>query len=364
MPTLAPPPLVLSSLYSSESAPSEPLLFVITPGADPSAELEELAVSVVGRAGFVQLAMGGGQTQRALQALKECARDGHWLLLQNVHLVTPWLFTLEKELNALLSASSQPTTTDKASSSSSPATGGVHPRFRLWLTSEAHDNFPPALLQQSLKMTYESPPGLRENLLRTVSGWQPALLQGSGASAQSNLRAQMLFVLAWFHATVQERRTFIPQGWTKFYEFSTSDLRAATDVVSSMCARAARAKALAWPTLRGLIELALYGGRLDNDNDVRVLQTYTLQMFADDVIPADDDKTAAARPLCKGLVVPQSRRVEDFAALAAALPQRDAPAAFGLPANIEGSAQVRLSLCDQLTTVSSVWHLLCVSHAL
>jgi dynein heavy chain 2 len=172
-------------------------------------------MSVVGKAGFVQLAMGGGQTVRALQALKECARDGHWLLLQNVHLVTPWLYTLEKELNALTGQGN-----------------GIHARFRIWLTSEAHDNFPPALLQQSLKLTYgtllnlsflrclifihgsfcaESPPGLRENLLRTVSAWTPALLQGSGASAQSNLRAQMLFVLAWFHAVVQERRTFIPQ---------------------------------------------------------------------------------------------------------------------------------------------------------
>ena len=35
-----------------------------------------------------------------------------------------------------------------------------------------------------------------------------------------------MFVLAWFHAVVQERRKFIPHGWTKFYEFSPADLRA------------------------------------------------------------------------------------------------------------------------------------------
>jgi hypothetical protein len=62
------------------------------------------------------------------------------------------------------------------------------------------------------------------------------------------------------------------------------------------------------------------------------------QMFSVDVLPGDDDKSNA-RALCKGLVVPSSRRLEDYVGLASALPQRDAPASFGLPANIEGSAQ-------------------------
>ena len=44
-------------------------------------------------------------------------------------------------------------------------------------------------------------------------------------------RAQLLFALAWLHALVQERRTYIPQGWTKFYEFSLGDLRSGIGVV-------------------------------------------------------------------------------------------------------------------------------------
>ena len=49
------------------------------------------------------------------------------------------------------------------------------------------------------------------------------------------LRAQALFALAWFHAVMQERRMYIPQGWTKFYEFSTSDLRAGADIIDRLC---------------------------------------------------------------------------------------------------------------------------------
>ena len=44
----------------------------------------------------------------------------------------------------------------------------------------------------------------------------------------------MLFVLGWFHAIVQERRNYIPQGWTKFYEFSYGDLRTGADLLINL----------------------------------------------------------------------------------------------------------------------------------
>lgn len=60
----------------------------------------------------------------------DCRQNGDWLCLKNLHLVVAWLPSLEKELSAL-----EP-----------------HPEFRLWLTTESHDEFPPLLLQQSLKV--------------------------------------------------------------------------------------------------------------------------------------------------------------------------------------------------------------------
>lgn len=41
----------------------------------------------------------------------------------------------------------------------------------------------------------------------------------------SEVKAQLLLALAWFHGVVQERRIFMPQGWTKEYDFSVGDLR-------------------------------------------------------------------------------------------------------------------------------------------
>ena len=137
----------------------------------------------------------------ALDLLKKCSSQGSWLCLKNLHLVTPWLTTLEKvgqfhsidfsifcfifkELNALK----------------------PHKDFRLWLTSEVHPKFPTILLQSSIKITYEAPPGIKKNLLRTFENWTQEEF-GKGGTA----RSQTLFVLAWFHAIAQERRKYIPQ---------------------------------------------------------------------------------------------------------------------------------------------------------
>jgi dynein heavy chain 2 len=93
------------------------------------------------------MAMGGGTNDSALELIKKAASKGEWVCLKNLHLVTSWLPSLEKEIKQL------------------------HPdkRFRLWLTSEAHGKFPSILLQSSLKITYETPPGIRNNLQRTFA---------------------------------------------------------------------------------------------------------------------------------------------------------------------------------------------------
>jgi len=48
---------------------------------------------------------------------------------------------------------------------------------------------------------------VKKNLLRTFEAWSPEYVSKSGSVS----RSQALFVLAWFHAIVQERRIFIPQ---------------------------------------------------------------------------------------------------------------------------------------------------------
>lgn len=198
--SVSPPPLSLAHLYE-ECGPLTPLLLISSAGADASKELQEYAAKTVGAGNYEELAMGGGQQEVAQHLLRNAAANGTWLCLKNLHLVIAWLPTLEKELTAI-----EP-----------------HKDFRLFLTSEAHPGFASILLQQSLKATFESPPGIKKNLQRTFESWDPESFDPSNP-----IRSRLLFLLACFHAVMQERRTYIPQGWTKFYEFSYGDLKAGT----------------------------------------------------------------------------------------------------------------------------------------
>jgi len=230
--SVSPPPAKYEDLYKLETSSKTQVLFITSTGADPSDGLRRVAAETVGRENYHEVSMGGGQQERALKLLRKCAESGAWLCLQNLHLVVAWLPTLEKELNSLT----------------------PHESFRLWLTTEPHNEFPTILICQSLKITVEAPPGIKKNLQRTYgSMWTPEFVERG-----SKRRAQVLFMLSWFHALLQERRNFIPQGWSKFYEFSTGDLRASTAVVDMIMARRDNNEEDTWPAIHGLIENALY----------------------------------------------------------------------------------------------------------
>jgi len=196
--------------------------------------------------------MGGGTNEVAIETIKQAAEKGEWVCLKNLHLVTPWLSILEKEFKMLT----------------------PNPRFRLWLTSEPHHKFPSILLQSSLKITYETPPGMKNNLQRTFQYVAPT--NGS----QDPNKMQLLFVLSWFHAMIQERRKFIPQGWTKYYEFSYGDLKAGDTILCDILAEG-QGRSIAWQKVYGILENAIYGGRVDNEFDMRVLRSYMKEVFMD-----------------------------------------------------------------------------------
>ncbi len=71
--TVQPASFILKNLYENESTCSDPIMFIISPGSDPSAELQQFAEQVVGRAGYHELAMGGGQNEIAIETLKMAA---------------------------------------------------------------------------------------------------------------------------------------------------------------------------------------------------------------------------------------------------------------------------------------------------
>lgn len=72
--------------------------------------------------------------------------EGKWVLLQNCHLAPSFMPELERILENA---------------------ENINKDFRIWLTSMPSNIFPVAILMKGIKMTYEPPRGLRNNLLRT-----------------------------------------------------------------------------------------------------------------------------------------------------------------------------------------------------
>ena len=113
---IIPPTLHFDSIFE-QSTSTTPVIFVLSPGSDPTGDIQKLAErksqtserpasKIASEGGPVAeeqkslriLAMGQGQEKVALQALHTAQHQGTWLLLQNCHLLLPFLNDLEKDL--------------------------------------------------------------------------------------------------------------------------------------------------------------------------------------------------------------------------------------------------------------------------
>ena len=81
--------------------------------------------------------MGQGQQELAVEKLRECARSGDWLCLQNLHLVIAWLSQLTQEMSSCMNEQ-------------------CHKDFRLWLTADPHQGLPAVLLSSAVKVRVNS----------------------------------------------------------------------------------------------------------------------------------------------------------------------------------------------------------------
>ena len=73
------------------------------------------------------------------------------------------------------------------------------------------------------------------------------------------------------------------QGWCKFYEFSDADLRSGLEVLTE-CLSDSSSRGLKWDFIHGLFSNAIFGGRIDDPQDAKVLMSYLKDYFNSRVI--------------------------------------------------------------------------------
>ncbi|MPC14667.1 Dynein heavy chain, cytoplasmic [Portunus trituberculatus] len=236
-------------------------------------------------------------------------------MLKNVHLAPAWLVQLEKKLHSL----------------------HPHPQFRLFLTMEITPRLPVNLLRAGRVFVFEPPPGVRANLLRTFS-----TVPASRMMRSPNERARLYFLLAWFHAITQERLRYAPLGWAKYYEFNESDLRVACDTLDTWIEATAMGRTnlppekVPWDALATLMSQCIYGGKIDNEFDQRLLTSFLNKLFTpksfDPEFPLVCNVDGVEN---QNITMPDGIRRDQFMQWVESLTDRQTPSWLGLPNNAE-----------------------------
>lgn len=148
--------------------------------------------------------------------------------------------------------------------------GGIHPDFRLYLTSFPTEYFPIAVLQNGVKMTNEPPKGFKANIVGSFNNLVKPEDFEESCSAKSDQWKKLICGLTFFHANIQERRKFGPLGWNIRYAFDESDLETSIAVLKRFLTEQ---EVIPWDALNYVTGQINYGGRVTDDWDRRCLMS-------------------------------------------------------------------------------------------
>uniref|UniRef100_A0A452QQ37 Uncharacterized protein n=1 Tax=Ursus americanus TaxID=9643 RepID=A0A452QQ37_URSAM len=247
------------SVVFKDSSSTTPLIFVLSPGTDPAADLYKFAEEMKFSKKLSAISLGQGQGPRAEAMMRSSIERGKWVFFQNCHLAPSWMPALERLIEHI--------NPDK-----------VHRDFRLWLTSLPSNKFPVSILQNGSKMTIEPPRGVKANLLKSYSSLSDDFLNSCHKVMEFK---SLLLSLCLFHGNTLERRKFGPLGFNIPYEFTDGDLRIC---ISQLKMFLDEYDDIPYKVLKYTAGEINYGGRVTDDWDRRCIMNILEDYYSPSVL--------------------------------------------------------------------------------
>ncbi|XP_070785989.1 dynein axonemal heavy chain 2 [Enoplosus armatus] len=305
------PPVLDMKAVVEESTCRTPLIFVLSPGVDPTGALLQLAEASGMSKHFHALSLGQGQAPIAKSMIEEGVKNGHWVFLANCHLSLSWMPDLDKLVEQLQVQKPQS-------------------NFRLWLSSSPHPEFPITILQAGIKMTTEPPKGVKANMKRL---YQLVTEAQFNRCSRPVFYRKLLFSLCFFHSILLERKKFLQLGWNIVYGFNDADFEVSESLLSLYLDEY---EEIPWDALKYLIAGVNYGGHVTDDWDRRLLTSYINDYFCDAAINQPFFKLSSLT----SYYIPRDGPQSSYKEYITMLPSTEHPEVFGQHSNADIASQI------------------------
>lgn len=289
------------NVIQEENTKPVPYILLST-GFDVSYKVDALASEL--SQSLVSVAMGSPEAKKlAESAIKHGIRTGGWVLIKNAHLDIEWTSGLEKRFNLCDSMI-----------------------FKLFITFEIHPLIPTNLLRSSRTLVFAPPLGIKASMIESIDLVPKKMLQTGPAE-----KHRVVFMLIWLHATIVERTRYSPIGWTKDYDFNSSDLEISLSLVDNWLTMTCQGRSnispdkIPWDALQSLLATTIYGGKIDRPSDQVIMNTLVAQYFNVHIFDSDFN-------VCDGssLVIPDGSNFVKFREWVNALGSNQSPNWIGL----------------------------------
>ncbi|SCN60390.1 dynein heavy chain, putative [Plasmodium chabaudi chabaudi] len=262
-----------------------PVLFLLTPGNDPSKDIENYIEKLrrqkneddikknINKKGintenanndnenddttneesstnisYINISMGQGQESVALKYLEEISKVGGYIYLQNIHLMTKWLKEFEEILDKILS--------------------NAHKDFRLFLSSTIpfENNtqlLPEKLLKKCFRVNNEKSYSLKENIKCCLDKFE-------NKEYDTKIKT-VIFGLSYYHSLLLGRFLYGKIGFSQVYSFNDNDLEISFNIIKRYLSNNEN---FPLADVLFLIGEIIYGGHITDIWDRRINKTY------------------------------------------------------------------------------------------